>query len=68
MWSSYAPVPVELVPIDSPNRDCSFSMEPNLIGWHPVGLEPGQNEQPRFSESIRTSPTGHPVNWHQGLQ
>jgi hypothetical protein len=56
MWSRYVPVPV-----DSPNRDCSFLMEPNLIGWHAVGLDPGQNEQPRFSESITTSPTGYPV-------
>ncbi len=33
-------------------------MEPNLIGWHPVGLGPGYKEQTRFSELIGTSPTG----------
>ncbi len=42
-----------MVPIDSPNRDCSFSLGSNRIEWQPC-----QNEQPRFGDSIGTSSTG----------
>jgi hypothetical protein len=28
-------------------------MTPSPTGYQPIGLGPGQNEQPRFSESIR---------------
>ena len=34
------------------------SVSPSRTVYHPIGLGPGQNEQPRFGESIGTSSTG----------
>jgi hypothetical protein len=50
-------VPVELVPIDSLNRDCSFCPALSPTGCHSIRLDPNENEQSLFGESIGTSST-----------
>ncbi len=39
------------------NGTQSNRITPSRTGYHPIGLGPGQNEQPRLSESIGTSST-----------